>query len=79
MKFTITLVVDGCEYKNTLESFFDTVVEALDEAEAEAEAEEGIEYDEDGVAWWLDEDANVWYFFDEEADDWFEAEVEEDE
>jgi hypothetical protein len=34
--------------------------------------EEDIEYDEDGVAWWFDNEAEVWYFFDEDADDWFE-------
>ena len=42
------------------------------------ETEDGVEYDEDGVAWWFDEDAEVWYFFDEDEDDWFEWDGDEE-
>jgi len=38
----------------------------------EYDDEEGVEYDEDGVAWWFDEEEEIWYFYDEDADDWFE-------
>ena len=34
--------------------------------------DEGVEYDEDGVAWWFDEEEEIWYFYDEYFDDWFE-------
>jgi hypothetical protein len=40
-----------------------------DEVEAD---EDGIEYDSEGVAWWYDEETEVYYYFDEEADDWLE-------
>lgn len=42
--------------------------------------DEVYEYDEDGVAYWFDEENEVWYWYDEESDDWYECEeVEEDE
>jgi hypothetical protein len=34
------------------------------------EEEEEFELDEDGTAWWFDEDEEVWYYFDEDEDDW---------
>ena len=34
--------------------------------------EDGIEYDEDGVAWWFDEDEEIWYFFDTVEAEWIE-------
>lgn len=43
------------------------------------DSDDGIEYDEDGVAWWFDEDDAVWYYFDEDEDDWVEFEDYEDE
>ena len=72
MKITVSLVLGGYEYSGEVD--FSEL-----ESCAAFDADEGIEYDEDGVAWWHDEIMNVWYFFDEDEDDWFEAEVEEDE
>ena len=37
-------------------------------------ADEEYEYDDEGVAYWLDEENEVWYFYDEESDDWYECE-----
>ena len=37
----------------------------------------GIEYDEDGVAWWFDAEDEVWYYYDEDEDDWFEYDEDE--
>jgi hypothetical protein len=63
-------------------------VERLEEFDAEEHdfetddefADEEYEYDEDGVAYWLDVENDVWYWYDEESDDWYECEeVEEDE
>ena len=47
--------------------------------------EEVYEYDDEGTAYWLDVENDVWYWYDEESDDWYdceeveEEEVEEDE
>jgi hypothetical protein len=38
--------------------------------------DDGIEYDEDGIAWCYDEDLDANFYFDEDLDDW--AEVDED-
>jgi hypothetical protein len=37
-------------------------------------ADEEYEYDDEGVAYWLDEENEVWYWYDEESDDWYECE-----
>jgi len=55
--------------------------DAGDEVESEVEdefADEEYEYDEDGVAYWLDVENDVWYFYDEESDDWYECDPVED-
>jgi hypothetical protein len=39
-------------------------------ASLHGEEEEEFETDEDGTAWWFDEDEEVWYYFDEDEDDW---------
>ena len=41
--------------------------------------EDEIEYDEDGTAWWFDEEDEVYYYFDEDEDDWIEYDDSEDE
>lgn len=46
---------------------FEEVVEEVEEAE-------DYEYDDDGVAYWYDEEEEVWYWYDEESDDWYECE-----
>jgi hypothetical protein len=38
--------------------------------------DDGVEYDEDGTAWYYDEDLDATFYFDEDLDDW--AEVDED-
>jgi len=51
--------------------------DAGDEVESEVEdefADEEYEYDEEGVAYWFDEENEVWYAYDEESDDWYECE-----
>lgn len=61
-----------------LEELDDSLEEYDDEADEFAD--EVYEYDADGVAYWLDEENDVWYVYDEESDDWYECEeVEEDE
>jgi hypothetical protein len=57
-------------------------VERLEEIDEQDEAEdkfadEEYEFDDDGVAYWLDVENDVWYFYDEESDDWYECEEEE--
>jgi hypothetical protein len=66
------VAVAGCV--ESIEEF-----DAGDEVEDEF-ADEKYEYDEEGVAYWFDEENEVWYFYDEEFDDWYECEeVEETE
>jgi hypothetical protein len=38
--------------------------------------DDGVEYDEDGIAWCYDEDLDATFYFDEDLDDW--AEVDEE-
>jgi hypothetical protein len=67
-------VIYECDY----EELFD--VEYVDYEDEDFEDEDdGIEYDEDGVAWWFDEDEEIWYFYDEDEDDWFEWDEEAEE
>ena len=40
------------------------------------DVEDAVEYDEDGTAWYYDEDLDATFYFDEDLDDW--AEVDED-
>ena len=40
------------------------------------EVEEEYEYDDEGTAYWYDEENDVWYWYDEESDDWYECEDE---
>lgn len=47
-------------------------IELYVDGELVFEDNDGIEYDEDGVAWWFDEEEEIWYFYDEYFDDWFE-------
>ena len=59
-----------------LQEFLDTLLvptfswEFEDEEEFDDEEDDGVEYDEDGNAWWYDEVEDEWYYFDEEAEDW---------
>jgi hypothetical protein len=38
--------------------------------------DEEYEFDDDGYAYWFDEENEVWYWYDEESDDWYECEDE---
>lgn len=40
------------------------------------EVVEEYEYDDEGTAYWYDEENDVWYWYDEESDDWYECEDE---
>ncbi len=57
------------------------IIGLLEEIEEEYNDEEddGIEYDEDGVAYWYDEDGEVYYYFDEDDGVWYEVDEDEDE
>jgi hypothetical protein len=63
--------------------FFDFLsyfgIEVEDDFSEDEFADEEYEYDEDGVAYWLDEENDVWYWYDEESDDWYECEEDEGE
>jgi len=73
--FSVDFVQDmGWEIDVEGEEFEDFADEEFDCCE-----DDGIEYDEDGVAWWFDDEEEVWYYFDEEFDDWFEYDDSEDE
>jgi hypothetical protein len=63
---------------NAEEEFDEEFDEELEEELEEDESEEEYEYDEEGVAYWLDKENDVWYWYDEESDDWYECEEEEE-
>ena len=57
-------------------------VESLEEFDAGDEvedefADEEYVYDDEGVAYWYDEENEVWYAYDEESDDWYECDEDE--
>jgi hypothetical protein len=55
-------------------------MEGIDDEVAEDEDdEEEYVYDDEGNAYWLDEENDVWYMYDADEDDWVEVDVEEDE
>jgi len=57
-------------------------VERIDEIDEDDDfaddefADEEYEFDDEGTAYWFDEENEVWYFYDEESDDWYECEDE---
>lgn len=62
-----------------LTSFVENMEEIDDDVDFfndDEEEEEEYEYDEDGVAYWYDEENEVYYWYDEESDDWYECEEE---
>jgi hypothetical protein len=73
--FWKTLAV--ADFAKNLEEDSDSYDADMDEAEDEF-ADEEYEYDEDGVAYWLDVVNDVWYVYDEESNDWYECELVED-
>jgi len=56
-------------------------MEGIDDevAEDEVEDEEEYVYDDEGYAYWYDEENDVWYMYDADEDDWVEVEVEDEE
>jgi hypothetical protein len=63
------------ENKMFIEIYVDGVLvyeDIVDFEDVDFDDEDGVEYDEDGVAWWFDEEDEIWYFYDEQFDDWFE-------
>ena len=63
-----------------LASFVESMEEIDDDVDFfnddEEEVEEEYEYDEDGVAYWYDEENEIYYWYDEESDDWYECKEE---
>ena len=49
-----------------------------DEVADDEDDEEEYAYDDEGNAYWLDEENDVWYMYDADEDDWVEVDVEED-
>jgi hypothetical protein len=68
MNVTVTFAYD-------FDELFDLLNFGLVDAEV-VEDDEGIEYDEDGTAWYYDEELDALFYFDEDLEDW--AEVDED-
>lgn len=59
-----------------LTSFVENMEEIDDDVDFfndDEEEEEEYEYDEDGTAYWCDQENDVWYWYDEESDDWYEC------
>jgi len=74
----VTFSTDALWKAVAVASFVERLEEIDKQDEAENEfADEEYEYDADGVAYWLDQENDVWYFYDEESDDWYECEEEE--
>ncbi len=65
-----------------LASFVENMEEIDDDVDFfndDEEEDEEYEYDDEGVAYWYDEENEVYYWYDEESDDWYECDVTEDE
>lgn len=69
MNVTFTVVCD-------FDQLFDLLNFDLVECVEVEDDEDGIEYDEDGIAWYYDEELDATFYFDEDLEDW--AEVDED-
>ena len=82
MEFTLKIDLgwgESVEFSTT--EFWKTVamvgfVERMEGIDDEvAEDEEEYVYDDEGNAYWLDEENDVWYMYDEDEDDWIEVDV----
>lgn len=65
-----------------LTSFVENMEEIDDDVDFfndDEEEDEEYEYDDEGVAYWYDEENEVYYWYDEESDDWYECDATEDE
>ena len=83
MEFTLKIDLGFCEsVEFTTTEFWKTVamvgfverMESLGDEVAEDDEEEYV-YDDEGNAYWLDEENDVWYMYDEDEDDWIEVDV----
>ena len=81
MEFTLVIDwgFDGDRIEFTTSDFWKTLALAgfaqrMDDESDDEFADEEYEYDDEGVAYWLDAENDVWYFYDEESDDWYECE-----
>ena len=91
MEFTLKIDLGFCEsVEFTTTEFWKTVamvgfverMEGIDDKLFEDEDEEDEEeysYDEEGNAYWFDEENEVWYMYDADEDDWVEVDLEDDE
>jgi hypothetical protein len=52
-----------------LQNFLDTLTPMF-EFEFEDDEDDGVEFDDEGTAWWYDEVDDSWHYFDEESEEW---------
>jgi hypothetical protein len=64
-----------CSFIERVEDFEDEDFED-DEFDDDEFDDEEYEFDDEGCAYWFDEENEVWYWYDEESDDWYECEDE---
>ena len=80
--FGLTLTASSNQFYKLVEiqEFVETMQEDKDELVIfEFDAEDGVEYDDEGYAWWYDEEEDIYYVYDEDADEWVEFEDDESE
>ena len=61
-----------------VQDFLDSLLNVF-EIEFDDAEDDGVEFDDEGPAWWFDEEAEEWYYFDEETEEWELYEGEENE
>jgi hypothetical protein len=61
-----------------VQDFLDSLLNVF-EIEFDDAEDDGVEFDDEGAAWWFDEEAEEWYYFDEETEEWELYEGEENE
>ena len=61
-----------------VQDFLDSLLNVF-EIEFDDVEDDGVEFDDEGAAWWFDEEAEEWYYFDEETEEWELYEGEENE
>ena len=57
-------------------SFIERVEDIEDDEFDDEFDDEEYEFDDEGYAYWFDEENEVWYWYDEKSDDWYECEDE---
>lgn len=61
-----------------VQDFLDSLLNVF-EIEFDDAEDDGVEFDDEGTAWWFDEEAEEWYYFDEDTEEWELYEGEENE